>query len=82
MSSFDQAVSKINNSKHLKLNNDVLLKLYSYYKQAIVGPCTVPKPSFFNVKEQAKWEAWKNLGDMSKEYAKKEYITLVDRLLN
>ncbi|XP_076272555.1 acyl-CoA-binding domain-containing protein 6-like [Rhynchophorus ferrugineus] len=59
------------------LNNEVLLKLYGFYKQSIEGPCNIPKPSWYDMKGKSKWEAWNNLGDMSSDDAKNKYIQTV-----
>jgi len=50
------------------------LKFYSLFKQATEGPCTTSKPRFWDVTERAKWEAWNNLGAMSKNAAMQEYV--------
>lgn len=72
-------------AKHLQslaseLGNETLLLLYSYYKQGLEGPCNVPKPSWYDLKNKSKWEAWKNLGNMSNDDAKQQYINLVEKL--
>lgn len=56
------------------LPQDKLLHFYARYKQATEGPCNIPKPGFFDFKGKQKWEAWKNMGDMSKDNAMKEYV--------
>lgn len=63
------------------VENDKKLQLYALFKQASNGPCTGEKPSVFNVVEKAKWAAWKGLGDISKDEAKKRYIDTVGELL-
>ncbi|CAI5672734.1 unnamed protein product [Oreochromis niloticus] len=55
-------------------SNDMMLKFYSYYKQATVGPCNIPRPSFWDVVGKAKWDAWNSLGEMSKEEAMSSYV--------
>lgn len=49
-------------------------KIYSYFKQAKFGPCTQPRPGFWDVVSRAKWDAWSALGDMSQEVAMKHYV--------
>ncbi|XP_068209018.1 acyl-CoA-binding domain-containing protein 6-like [Palaemon carinicauda] len=56
------------------LPSEKLLFFYGRYKQALDGPCLAPKPGFFDFKGKQKWDAWKALGEMSKEDAMKEYI--------
>ncbi len=58
-----------------------LLQLYALYKQATVGPCTVPAPSIFDLKGQSKHSAWKQLGSMSKMEAKQRYILLAESVM-
>ena len=41
-----------------KPENDELLGLYSYYKQATVGDNNTEKPGMLDFKGKAKWEAW------------------------
>ncbi|KAG0717941.1 Acyl-CoA-binding domain-containing protein 6 [Chionoecetes opilio] len=56
------------------LPQDKLLHFYARYKQATEGPCNIPKPGFFDFKGKQKWEAWKSMGDMSKDNAMLEYV--------
>lgn len=51
-----------------------LLKFYGFFKQATSGKCNVPKPGIFNMSGRAKWSAWNELGEMTKETAMKGYI--------
>ncbi|XP_029934968.1 acyl-CoA-binding domain-containing protein 5A isoform X2 [Myripristis murdjan] len=55
-------------------SNDMMLKFYSYYKQATVGPCNIPRPGFWDAVGKAKWDAWNSLGDMPKEEAMTAYV--------
>ncbi len=36
-------------------SNDMMLKFYSYYKQATVGVCNIPRPGFWDAVGKAKW---------------------------
>lgn len=74
------SAENIKNSKK-KLDNDNLLKLYGYYKQGTIGDCNIETPSFWQVKEQAKWNAWDQCKGLKKKYAMKKYIELVNKLL-
>uniref|UniRef100_A0A3B4WR83 ACB domain-containing protein n=1 Tax=Seriola lalandi dorsalis TaxID=1841481 RepID=A0A3B4WR83_SERLL len=52
-----------------------MLMFYSYYKQATLGPCNIPRPSgFWDTRGKAKWDAWSSLGNMTKEEAMKNYV--------
>ena len=43
-----------------------LLYFYARFKQVTLGRCNVPKPSFYQLKEKSKWNAWNDLGDKSR----------------
>ena len=71
------------NSKTLneKPSNEVLLQLYSLYKQATNGDVNAEPPSNpFDFVNKAKHDAWAALKGKSKEAAMQEYIDLVNRL--
>lgn len=77
---FDQAVAR---SKTLseKPGNDVLLQLYSLYKQATEGDVNLDPPSnMFDFVAKAKYNAWEGLKGKSRESAMQEYVELVGRL--
>lgn len=63
-----------------KPDNDTLLELYSYFKQATEGDVTGNKPGPFDFKGRAKWESWESRKGMSREVAMKGYIKLVNHL--
>ena len=50
-------------------------KIYSYFKQAKFGPCNIPKPSFWDYINRAKWDAWAALGSLSCEDAMENYVS-------
>ncbi|ERL86001.1 acyl-CoA-binding domain-containing protein 6-like isoform X2 [Dendroctonus ponderosae] len=58
------------------LDNRTLLRLYGFYKQSVEGPCSIPKPGWYDLKGQSKWQAWKMLGDLDKAQAMEGYIQL------
>ncbi|XP_028857537.1 acyl-CoA-binding domain-containing protein 6 isoform X2 [Denticeps clupeoides] len=58
-------------------SREQLLYLYARYKQVKVGKCNTAKPGFFDFEGQRKWQAWKQLGDMSAEQAMQEYAACV-----
>ncbi|XP_062382567.1 acyl-CoA-binding domain-containing protein 4 isoform X2 [Sardina pilchardus] len=53
---------------------EVMLRFYGLYKQAVVGPCTVSRPGFWDPVGRYKWGAWSCLGDMSSETAMAAYV--------
>ncbi|XP_053121205.1 acyl-CoA-binding domain-containing protein 4 [Hemicordylus capensis] len=51
-----------------------MLRFYSYYKQATMGQCQIPRPGFWDPIGRYKWDAWNRLGKMTKEEAMIAYI--------
>lgn len=51
------------------------------YKQGTVGPCNAPKPSFFDRKGRAKWQAWADLGQLPGGEAQQRYVDLLTQLM-
>ncbi|XP_049955011.1 acyl-CoA-binding domain-containing protein 5 isoform X1 [Schistocerca serialis cubense] len=62
-------------------SHELMLRFYAYYKQATEGPCTAPRPSFWEVVKKMKWEAWSKLGDMSKEEAMNNYVEELKKIV-
>jgi diazepam-binding inhibitor (GABA receptor modulating acyl-CoA-binding protein) len=77
---FEKAANDIKNSG-LKLDNDTMLSLYGYFKQATVGDCNIEQPGFFDPKGRAKYDAWIQNKGMSKEHAMKRYVKKVEKLI-
>ena len=77
---FEEAAA---NSKNLteKPSNEVLLQLYSLYKQASTGDVNTEPPSNpFDFVNKAKHDAWASLKGKTKEAAMQEYVDLVNKL--
>ncbi|MGE9313950.1 acyl-CoA-binding protein [Niabella sp. CJ426] len=77
---FEKAVEE---SKTLieKPSNDILLQLYSLYKQGSVGDINIDPPSNpFDIVNKAKFNAWEALKGTTKEEAMQEYVALVEQL--
>jgi acyl-CoA-binding protein len=76
---FESAVAR---SKQLneKPSNEVLLELYSLYKQSTEGDVHGEEPGMFDFVAKAKYEAWKKCRGTSADDAMQAYIELVDRL--
>lgn len=77
---FQQAAA---DSKNLpqRPGNDVLLQLYSLYKQGSEGDVTADPPSNpFDFVAKAKYEAWAALKGKSTTDAMTEYVELVKKL--
>lgn len=77
---FFKATEDIKQAKDL--DNETLLSLYGYYKQAICGDCNIDEPYRIYYKEHAKYEAWNNNKGMSKEEAMKLYSRKVKNILS
>lgn len=82
----DELVSKFNSAASFlpqiasNLDSSVLLQLYAFYKQASIGSCNIPKPSWFRTQDKMKWEAWSSLKDMPKEIAMEKYIATISKI--
>jgi acyl-CoA-binding protein len=63
-----------------KPDNDTLLELYSYFKQATDGDVSGAKPGAFDFVARAKYDAWKGRKGMSREVAMRGYVKLVAHL--
>lgn len=61
-------------------DNDTMLKLYGFFKQATEGDVSGEKPGFFDFVGVAKHEAWEKRKGMPADEAKQKYIDLVDSL--
>ncbi|MBN3309918.1 ACBD4 protein, partial [Amia calva] len=59
---------------------DVMLRLYSLYKQATCGPCSLSRPGFWDPVGRYKWDAWQRLGTMSSEAAMVAYVDEIKRV--
>lgn len=77
---FEQAVSD-SETLASKPSNDILLQLYSLYKQATEGDVNIEAPSNpFDIVGKAKYNAWEGLKGKGKEDSMTEYIALVQQL--
>jgi acyl-CoA-binding protein len=63
-----------------KPDNDSLLRLYAFYKQATVGDVSGKRPGFMDMVGQAKYDAWAKVKGSSKDAAMQAYIDLVNKL--
>ncbi|XP_075068100.1 acyl-CoA-binding domain-containing protein 5 isoform X2 [Mixophyes fleayi] len=81
---FEAAVSVIQSlpkNGSFQPSNDMMLKFYSFYKQATLGPCNIARPAFWDPVGRYKWDAWNSLGDMSKEDAMIAYVDEMKKIL-
>jgi len=64
-----------------KPSNEILLQLYSLYKQATEGDAPSEYAGGpFDFVARAKYDAWKEQAGKGKEAAMEDYIALVERL--
>jgi acyl-CoA-binding protein len=61
-------------------DDDTLLELYSWYKQATAGDVTGKRPGFTDFAGRAKYDAWAGRKGISKDEAMRAYIRLVESL--
>lgn len=78
--SFAQAAADSKNLSQ-KPDNDILLKLYSLYKQSTEGDASGDGPAnAFDFVAKFKYDAWEKLKGLSKEEAMQQYIDTVNGL--
>ena len=75
-----EAAAKAVTTLPARPDNDMLLKLYAYYKQGSAGDVQGKRPGFTDFARRAKYDAWKKFKGMPQELAQKRYIKLVERL--
>lgn len=76
---FDRA-AKYLQSIVSELDQKALLTFYGLYKQSTVGQCNTPKPGIFNLQAKAKWNAWNELSNVTKDIAMGRYIDKMEQL--
>lgn len=77
---FKEAYNKISALKN-GVAPDIMLKFYAYNKQANHGN-NFTFDTGLNVRNAFKFNAWVQLNGMTTDEAKKEYITLANKILN
>ena len=75
---FKQALKYATQGPKANLTDKQRLSMYALFKQVTVGPCKEPQPSALRFVAQAKHDAWKKRGNMSKEKAIEAYIKLIE----
>jgi acyl-CoA-binding protein len=55
-------------------SDDLKLRFYAFYKQATEGPNHTAKPAFYDIVGKYKWQAWSELGNMSRDEAMRSYV--------
>ncbi|ALU75390.1 acyl-CoA-binding protein [Tenacibaculum finnmarkense] len=78
---FKEAYEKASSIKE-KLPPDTMLRLYSYYKQAVKGDMfALNENDNDNLRNSFKFNAWIQLRGMNENQAKQEYINLVNSII-
>ena len=77
---FQTAVEYVNKLSQTPNDNE-LLELYKYYKQATVGNINIVQPSLLNMKGRTKWNAWNSVKGLEKKVAEREYVIIVNSLI-
>jgi len=76
---FAQAQKDVNGLTE-RPDNQTMLKLYAYFKQATQGNVGGEAPGGFDFVKRAKFDAWTGIKGMSKPEAMQKYIELVKEL--
>ncbi|EGR34567.1 hypothetical protein IMG5_007270 [Ichthyophthirius multifiliis] len=64
----------------VELTNQQKLTFYALFQQAKQGQCKGSQPSRLKIIERAKYDAWKALGNLSKEDSMNKYITELTKI--
>ncbi len=64
----------------VKPDNETLLELYSYFKQATEGDVSGTRPGSFDFVARAKYDAWEARKGMKRDVAMRGYVKLVEHL--
>ncbi|KAL5753106.1 hypothetical protein ACOSQ2_023613 [Xanthoceras sorbifolium] len=71
--------SKSNADRISSVGSLVKMKLYGLHKIATQGPCHEPQPMALKVSARANWNAWKSFGNMTREEAMEQYVTILSK---
>lgn len=61
----------------LKGGRDLMMQLYGLEKIAMEGSCHEPQPMALKLSARAKWNAWQRLGNLTREDAMEQYVSLL-----
>ena len=78
---FEIAVNIVNNLKK-RPNDNELLNIYKFFKQAKFGNNDTPQPGMLNFNKSAKWSAWMAVYGMNEKEAMQKYNNLAMELFN
>jgi diazepam-binding inhibitor (GABA receptor modulating acyl-CoA-binding protein) len=63
-------------------NDDELLKLYAFFKQATAGDASGPRPGMLDFVGRAKFDAWKGLAGLDADDAMTGYLKAAQQLID
>eukprot|EP00834_Sanchytrium_tribonematis_P004299 NODE_203_length_12996_cov_1.033961.p9 type:complete len:166 gc:universal NODE_203_length_12996_cov_1.033961:4278-3781(-) len=82
MMEFEKAVELMSACpSEIQISASEKLSLYANYKQATLGDCSGTRPSFYQVVEKAKYDAYNELKGVPIEEAKRKYVFLAITIL-
>ncbi|MGH2665211.1 acyl-CoA-binding protein [Flavobacterium sp.] len=79
---FKEAFEKASNMEQDSLPQDVMLRIYAYYKQATFGSLSSINYSNLDVRDAFKNNAWLQVSHIPENEAKRRYIDLINEILN
>lgn len=79
---FNEAFIKVSNMEQDSLPQDIMLRLYAYYKQANFGSVRSMNYSNLDVRDAFKLNAWLQVSHLSEEESKRQYIDLVNEIIS
>ncbi|WP_428225240.1 acyl-CoA-binding protein [Flavobacterium sp.] len=79
---FNEAFIKVSNMEQDSLPQDVMLRLYAYYKQASFGSMSPSNFGSLEVRDAFKINAWMQVSHLSSDESKKCYIELVNEIFS
>ena len=77
---FREAYEKVSNMTRA-LPQDVMLKIYAYYKQATLGDANKSYYQSYDLRSAFKMNAWMQIRHLSADEAKQIYIDLINSLI-
>ncbi|TGD58283.1 acyl-CoA-binding protein [Flavobacterium humi] len=79
---FKEAFEKASNMEQDSLPQDVMLRIYAYYKQATFGSLSSINYANQDVRDAFKNNAWLQVSHITEDEAKRHYIDLINEILN
>ncbi|XP_017485250.1 PREDICTED: acyl-CoA-binding domain-containing protein 5-like [Rhagoletis zephyria] len=62
-------------------SDELKLTFYAFFKQATEGPNTTKKPPFYDIVNRYKWDAWKKVGEISRQEAMVLYVEELKKVI-